>query len=845
MKYNPKHQLAADSLYQLEFKQLKEYFNFRRKFKLEKKDETNHGKFIQDQYYLIEKNWLHKWKELVGYEELSSFRLNRDLEDTDYNLFMKIINNNKKGVVNIPLDNSNIYLSSGEINPFAEFVIINKACHEMFKLSKKNKINDKNERSIPVKFLKDKIILYFSESTKYICFRNTKTSTDEEFIIIFQEEKNKDKILTDIEQGEFLSWLEKRNIGMDGPDEFIITEQECHIKIINKNLKLKTLVNNNQNLNNADYIKTGLVVNNLPDQMKNQLQNEVQNKFQETMYLMKTMGQNRNQITNPNSIYDQQNNQNINSQNGQPNNFNNNLNNNNTPQNFINENIQFQNNFSQNWQNVPNNLQFNNNLNNSFNNNMNQMNMGNQNMVNNQMNFQMGINNQNMPNMQSMNMFGSMNNNMNNFNNNYFNPNNNMMPNNFNAQSMPNLNLMNSNSSPNLSNNISLSQNQNQFPNNNNINASFNANQNPNQKQSLFTFGINYPHKAGLINVGQSCYMNATIECLSNIKSLSNKLLENYGTYNVDSQPLCVAYSSLLYDLFHTQEKCIRPQLFKEIIGKLNPLFEGNHAADAKDLIFFLIETLHKELLPPSQNEDVEIDFYQQEIDSQFEDKMFQNFYNEYSKKTTIVSNIFYGINRSVMYCQGCNKYKYSFQIFNILIFPLKKVKDYKKSKKGWFDKLDLNLYDAFDCEQEVEKLEGENMIYCNRCRKLSPGTHQQQIYGMPPILIIILNRGKNNEDFNEEFQFDEILDFTNRNNILNQQSYKKFYLCGIITHLGESGSGGHFIAYCRNSPNENFMCYNDASVVEVSLSDAMATKISYRENEKKTPYILLYHNMK
>ena len=136
-------------------------------------------------------------------------------------------------------------------------------------------------------------------------------------------------------------------------------------------------------------------------------------------------------------------------------------------------------------------------------------------------------------------------------------------------------------------------------------------------------------------------------------------------------------------------------------------------------------------------------------------------------------------------------------------------------------------------------------MIYCNRCRKLSPGTHQQQIYGMPPILIIILNRGKNNEDFNEEFQFDEILDFTNRNNILNQQSYKKFYLCGIITHLGESGSGGHFIAYCRNSPNENFMCYNDASVVEVSLSDAMATKISYRENEKKTPYILLYHNMK
>ena len=45
---------------------------------------------------------------------------------------------------------------------------------------------------------------------------------------------------------------------------------------------------------------------------------------------------------------------------------------------------------------------------------------------------------------------------------------------------------------------------------------------------------ILYPHHAGLVNVGQSCYMNATIECLSNIKSLSNHLIENYGNYNLE-----------------------------------------------------------------------------------------------------------------------------------------------------------------------------------------------------------------------------------------------------------------------------------------------------------------------
>ena len=129
--------------------------------------------------------------------------------------------------------------------------------------------------------------------------------------------------------------------------------------------------------------------------------------------------------------------------------------------------------------------------------------------------------------------------------------------------------------------------------------------------------------------------------------------------------------------------------------------------------------------------------------------------------------------------------------------------------KQNGHGNLDLNLYDAFYCEQEAERLEGDDMIFCKVCRQLSPGVHQQQIYGMPNILIIILNRGKNNQDFNEEFRFDEILDFTNTNLVVNNGSIKKFYLCGIITHLGESGDRGHFIAYCRNNANDNFYSIN------------------------------------
>jgi len=136
----------------------------------------------------------------------------------------------------------------------------------------------------------------------------------------------------------------------------------------------------------------------------------------------------------------------------------------------------------------------------------------------------------------------------------------------------------------------------------NNMNTALNTNKsNP----------YSYPHQSGLENIGQTCYMNSTIQCLSNVKGLSDVLLKNYGNYNVESQPLALAYSSLLYDLFNNKAKSIAPKLFKEIIGILNPLFKGNHAADSKDLLFFLIETLHKELNNGSnyiQQENIQIE---------------------------------------------------------------------------------------------------------------------------------------------------------------------------------------------------------------------------------------------
>ena len=200
-----------------------------------------------------------------------------------------------------------------------------------------------------------------------------------------------------------------------------------------------------------------------------------------------------------------------------------------------------------------------------FNNTNNQFNNNNMMFFNNQMN-NLSLNNQIGGNPMNQN--------------NNMNFNNNINMNNQNFQNTPNPNFMNQN--------IMI---QNQTPFNNNNNNNFNQNAiNQNNNQNDFIKNLIFPHKAGLKNLGKSSYLNSTIECLSNIKGLSKKILQKFGNYDLDNQPLCAAFSGLLCELFHTREKSIEPRLFKQIIGKLNPLFEGNNAADAKDLLFFIID---------------------------------------------------------------------------------------------------------------------------------------------------------------------------------------------------------------------------------------------------------------
>ena len=95
----------------------------------------------------------------------------------------------------------------------------------------------------------------------------------------------------------------------------------------------------------------------------------------------------------------------------------------------------------------------------------------------------------------------------------------------------------------------------------------------------------------------------------------------------------------------------------------------------------------------------------------------------------------------------------------------------------------------------------------------------------------MILNRGKGKQ-FDVKLNFVEELDLTSYIEFKN--TGVKYKLIGVITHLGESGMSGHFIAFCKDPLNFKWYKFNDAIVSPVS--DFKKEVIDFG-----MPYLLFY----
>ena len=110
--------------------------------------------------------------------------------------------------------------------------------------------------------------------------------------------------------------------------------------------------------------------------------------------------------------------------------------------------------------------------------------------------------------------------------------------------------------------------------------------------------------EVGLSNLGNTCYMNATIQALSHTPILrqyftSKKYLKDVNTANPIGHGgrLAHAFGNLIGDLWTAKTGGhISPRSFKHIVAVLNNQFAGNEQHDAEELLTFLLAGLSEDL---------------------------------------------------------------------------------------------------------------------------------------------------------------------------------------------------------------------------------------------------------
>ena len=164
----------------------------------------------------------------------------------------------------------------------------------------------------------------------------------------------------------------------------------------------------------------------------------------------------------------------------------------------------------------------------------------------------------------------------------------------------------------------------------------------------------------GLRNIGNTCYMNTSLQCLSNCNILTDYFLEDtYKQFINENNPigsqgkLVEAYSELIKHLWYGQEDSIEPYGFKETIGDIRTIFRGYQQQDTQEFLSFLLDGLHEDL-----NKVLNKPYTCPEDDLTFENNIEEFKYYKrlfLARNQSLIVDLFYGMFKSTLFCPNIN----------------------------------------------------------------------------------------------------------------------------------------------------------------------------------------------
>ncbi|KAH3717586.1 hypothetical protein DPMN_060379, partial [Dreissena polymorpha] len=234
----------------------------------------------------------------------------------------------------------------------------------------------------------------------------------------------------------------------------------------------------------------------------------------------------------------------------------------------------------------------------------------------------------------------------------------------------------------------------------------------------------------GLKNLGNSCYMNSTIQCLNNTLQLVNYFRsDSYRQTNCNRHhgQLVYEFAYLVKDLWSGEHLCIKPELFKAAIGRCQPKFAGSKQEDCQEFLTFLMEGLHEGLNKVKVKKQI-----QEQTNEGLTDEMAAeiSWRDHKLNNDSILVELFQGQFKKTIMCRTCSKQIVDFETFMYLFLPI--------PNTTYCTLQDCLMH--FSAEKSVT---GNCLMPAPNCGENSDTFMKLEIWKVPQILIIVLKRFK------------------------------------------------------------------------------------------------------
>ena len=188
----------------------------------------------------------------------------------------------------------------------------------------------------------------------------------------------------------------------------------------------------------------------------------------------------------------------------------------------------------------------------------------------------------------------------------------------------------------------------------------------------------------GLENIGNTCFMNSSLQCLSHTPMLRDYFLSKEFQKHVRSgAKMAGEFASLLCSMWTSQKRFIAPKGFKKALEKYAPSFTGYEHQDAHELLAVLLDGLHEDLnsgvslsaasttatvTPEGSNTPVASEPPKfSRTTSSGEDEWRKHRYHNMS----VIADLFDGQQRVVTECKSCGHQCENFEPFRYLMLPV------------------------------------------------------------------------------------------------------------------------------------------------------------------------------